>query len=197
MIIKNIAAICKKSKQIRITENDGIQWVGNSYAMYPLYNLPCLDQNNVYTIFDFNEKQKNSTVFINNELKNICLDDICEKEVGLEPNGECIIHADSILKSFKCSLGIAFIDMAYLKPLKDAENGLLFYERFINDSVSYIAVKSGFMLLAVIMPVDVINEDYIEKTENFLNACKLSYENKLLREKESNTVNNNSEQGKL
>lgn len=64
MKIKNIAAICKKNKQIVLFERHSesgdtvIQYIGDGGAAYPVTGLPPLDTESVLTIFDVPEKDR-------------------------------------------------------------------------------------------------------------------------------------------
>ena len=63
MKIKQIAALCKKSKCIFLYDKEGekysSQWVGDGKAIYPLINIPYMETDNLCTIFESTEKQQN------------------------------------------------------------------------------------------------------------------------------------------
>ena len=58
MKIKKVEAICKSDKRIFLYEGDGVQWIGNGMAMYPLHNMPVLDEKTIFTLFDVAEKDR-------------------------------------------------------------------------------------------------------------------------------------------
>ena len=52
MKLKQIEAILKAEKTIIVSETPSCQWLGNGAAFYPVYNLPKLTQDNIFTMFD-------------------------------------------------------------------------------------------------------------------------------------------------
>lgn len=68
--------------------------------------------------------------------------------------------------------GVIFIQSMYLSPLEDESELLELYERKTRDGRTYIAAKAGFMLRAVIFPVDVINENFVKHLGNLIRECQ-------------------------
>lgn len=55
MKLKQIEAILKAEKTIIVSETSACQWLGNGSAFYPVYNLPKLTKDNIFTMFDITE----------------------------------------------------------------------------------------------------------------------------------------------
>lgn len=159
MKIKSIAAICKKSKTIYLytkkEENYSTQYIGNGSAIYPMEGVPELDGQGIMTIFDIPEKQRDDwMVREEKEPKGINLEDIDFSEKMMETENVQIIQGGRTLKIMQSRKGILLIDTKYLTPVMDTAEVMEFYERVRPDGTSYIAVKAGFLLKAVIAPVD-------------------------------------------
>lgn len=158
MKINKIAGICKRAGMIRLyDEHTGdMQWCGTDAAIYPLYSLPVLDGDNVGPVMNFSDK----------ELKNIVVEHVCipprydvndtaegEKYIG-EPIFRFVIGSN-VYNAYQRpgTLGVLFINAAYLKPLLGGEDDPELYLRSDNSFTGeYIAVKQGLMLAAIIEP---------------------------------------------
>ena len=62
MRLKQIAAVCKKEKQVVLydvmdSEGEVSQWLGNSYAIYPIASMPYMNTDNVFSMFDISAKE--------------------------------------------------------------------------------------------------------------------------------------------
>lgn len=182
MRIKEIAAICKKSKRIALYDGkNDVQWIGNGYAMYPLFKMPLLNEQSVFTIFDIPEDKQESFHFTNEEMpKNLCFNDT-DKYENILDGGKIIITttAGKVLQPLQTSQGIIFIDMQYLKPFADICDTLELYERISStgDKI-YIVAKCGLMLMGVVMPFELISEEFVEEMERLTQQCKVALFNK-------------------
>lgn len=172
MKIKNIAAICKKNKSVVLFEryNDG-------GAVYPIIGLPTLDKESVLTIFDIPEKQREDWYVRSTGIPDgINLDDIDETEKPVEREAISIVYSGKTLKPLRTRRGLAFIESRYLSPVSDVLDVLELYERITPSGTPYIVAKAGFLLQAVIMPYDVINQQFVEKMEELTRECVTSLE---------------------
>ena len=52
MKLKQIEAILKSEKTIIVSETSSCQWLGNGEVFYPVYNLPKLTKENIFTMFE-------------------------------------------------------------------------------------------------------------------------------------------------
>jgi len=178
MKIKKIAALCKKTRRIIVsTDENGVQWIGNGFAMYPLFGMPIMAQENIYTIFDITDKQAGKIYFSDSSLDTICLDDNCENENLLKENETKLIIADKTIQSYQTSNGIAFIDVSYLGPIEDIEI-LSVYERISTEGKIYFAIKAGLILYGIIMPYDCISENLVNEIKFISEQCKIAFDNK-------------------
>lgn len=181
MKIKQIASICKNSKSIKLyVDSNETQWLGDGGSLYPLHNVMELDEKTIYAIFDITEKQQEKIYFnVIDTLDNINLEHIDKYETQLEPSHFEIHYAGKVLQPLLTSLGIIFIDTKYLAPLED---DVELFERISEVGTQYIVAKLGFMIVAVIMPTNVISESLVEKLFDVARQCKIALENNESRE---------------
>lgn len=192
MKIKAIVSICKKAKAFRLFDNceeNGLQWLGDGNAVYPLLKMPPLNEKNLFAVFDIPEKQQNKMYVTNDALpENIDFRDAVECENILTPGEMDIGYAGRVLRPLHTSQGLTFIDTKYLDPLTDYEDMLELYERTDRSGNLYIAVKSGFMLVAVILPFYAIKERFITQLRTFTRDCETAYEIQQERERQGGNV---------
>ena len=74
-----------------------------------------------------------------------------------------------------------FIESRYLSPVSDILDVLELYERITPGGTPYIVAKAGFLLQAVIMPYDVISQQFVDNLKRLTEQCALSLD---LRERE-------------
>lgn len=178
MKIKAIANICNSNKTIQIYENEVCQWIGNGAVIYPLYNLPKLSEEHIFTMFDIPEDKKGKYIInVNENMPLSCCTDAFEGEQLLERSSLSIQFKGYMLEPIKTSQGMIFINEKYFTPFSDSESYEL-YERVTPGGQPYIAVKEGFLLLGCIMPIDIITDDFIEKLTDILNFSKVALMNK-------------------
>ena len=181
MKIKSIAAICKKNKNIAIFErysDDGdilTQYIGDGSAVYPVIGLPPLDAESLLTIFDVPEKDRdNYFVKTLGVPAGISFEDTDATERQVEREGISIIYSGRTLKPIRTTRGLVFIESRYLAPVADVLDVLELYERRTTDGAPYIVAKAGFLLQAVIMPYDVINQQFVESLQALTRECEFA-----------------------
>lgn len=154
MIIKNIAKLCKARKRIALyTDRRGdCQWIGDGSSLYPLYGMPELDEETVFYVLDIPEDKREGYV-VTWEPWPAHIDagdEAAERPLLSSPCG--IVWKKMKLMPARTSLGLWFYNPDYLRPLADADSFEL-YERETPDGQIYLAVKTGFLLRAIILPM--------------------------------------------
>lgn len=179
MKLKQIEAILKAEKTIIVSETSACQWLGNGSAFYPVYNLPKLTKDNIFTMFDITEEKRDKFYFEERPLPpHINFEDGDDSEQLLERGAIAFYAQGRTLEPLKTSQGIAFINTRYLKPFSDIDAGYELYERTTAQEKPYIAVKSGFMLLGIISPYDLVNETFINNLDEILKLSRIALFNK-------------------
>ena len=151
MIIKKIIQLCKASGQIRIINTPERQYISDDHAIYPIDRCPRFDEDNICAAYDIPEKQANKMhiQMVDKLPSGISFDDVDERENLCEDTGIRLGASGDLM--LVTTQGIKFLPLSYLTPLSDVQN-LDIYERPGGANGIYFAVKSGFMLLAVILP---------------------------------------------
>ncbi len=177
MKMKAIAAICKRQKRFYLFDSEvGEQWLGDGCAIYPLFKMPQLNEQNIYTIFDIPERQQSKMYFTQGALpEGVNFEDTVQCENILEPAKMEIGYAGKVLRPLLTSQGLIFIDVQYLEPLSDVADMIELYERVDRAGKAYIVAKTGFILMAVIMPYDVITKDFVEQLKDLTRNCNLAF----------------------
>ncbi len=186
MKIKKIIDICKKHGILYILNGNGVQWISDGAALYPLYNVPEFDEETLCRTFDITEKQQQKITF-RQEIRlpsQFCFEDFAPGEVMCEQSPVIISGGTHGIVACKTSQGIMFLDRKYLAPLEDTAEGMLeIFERMTADGQIYFAAKSGFMLLALILPYDAINEIFVKQLKTLCEQCEIALFNKQSRER--------------
>ena len=108
----------------------------------------------------------------------ISLLDADTTEVMLERSEYVINLQGRNLEPLKTSQGVAFIDKRYLSPFENTDNGYELYERTAKSGGIYFAVKSGFLLLGIVAPYDLVSERFIMKLKELLVMSQIVWANK-------------------
>jgi len=186
MKLKQIEAILKAEKTIIVAETPECQWLGNGAVFYPVYNLPKLTCENIFTMFDIAEDKRDKFYFKETVIpEHYNLADGDESEQILD-RGKIAMYADGrTLEPLKTSQGLVFINSRYLKPFAGIDGGYELYERTDASGKSYIVAKSGFMLLGIILPYDLVSKEFIATLEEFVSLSRVALFNKQQREAEN------------
>jgi hypothetical protein len=85
---------------------------------------------------------------------------------------------DKIVIPISTEEGILFVDIKYLAPFTDMPNGdmRLTIRGGINGK-KYVCVKFGLIAYAFIAPVDVINDEFVNKIEKLYSQSKIALSN--------------------
>ena len=179
----------KKNKNIAIFErysDDGdilTQYIGDGSAVYPVVGLPQLDKESLLTIFDVPEKDRdNYFVKTLGVPAGISFEDTDATEKIIEQGNLSIVYSG---KPIRTTRGLVFIESRYLSPVADVLDVLELYERRTAEGTPYIVAKAGFLLQAVIMPYDVINQQFVESLQDLTRECEFSLSEKERREREA------------
>lgn len=172
MKLSKIAAIIKRGKKIVTVNVSGTQWIGTGSCFYPLNDMPMLDRNALFALFDIpNEKREDYAVQVNIPHPGIVFDDAEASEALVQRGGIEIIFGGTVLSILETSQGIEFINSRLLVPFADEENGFELYERTTEAGQTYFAVKSGFLLLGLIWPVRVDLDVLKRELETWVALC--------------------------
>ena len=159
MKIQKIQALCKSAKRIMIINDSklGIQWLSDGTAIYPLFKLPRLSEENIFAMFDIPADKQGKIYYDERDRLPETLDfgDTAEGEqlVNLEPFG--ITAYGRGLEVFRGSEGAMLVDKKYLAPFDDS---VAYYERVRRGGRPYIVAKEGMFISGIILPFEARHE---------------------------------------
>lgn len=172
MRLKQIAAVCAKLKRVVLcqTFDEGEhceQWIGDGAALYPAFDIPALDEESVFSVFDIPaETRKKWMVRIDDGAGYpFSMKDSHPSDRPLDGYGVSIGFGGVTFEAFKTEdEKPLFIDARYLKPIAHLLDETTFYERDAGvesevpseapKKISVVVAKTGMMISAIIMPKD-------------------------------------------
>ena len=161
MIIKNLAAMCRKKKRIYLIEDEmhDVQWAGDGGAMYPLFGIPHLNEEQILVLFDVPEdKRKGVSVLLESGMPGGLDTEDSAADQEARPYPLSFGTAWGVYYPVQTSTGIAFYDAEYFKPIADKPRAKL-YERYTRSGRLYFVAKDGMLVEAVIMPAALKEEE--------------------------------------
>ncbi len=148
--------------------------------MYPLHNMPILNKQNIFTIFDVPDSKRNDYTFREAAMpEGYCFEDNGDYERMLDQEGIFITRMGVTLQPLRTSQGLVFIDTDYLKPAANVKDTMELYERLTASGRPYIAIKNGMLLIGIVEINDVIDKKFVEQMETLTKQCQFAYENKI------------------
>lgn len=184
MIFKNLTAMCRQNKLIWLYGDPAeVQWVSEGHAMYPLYGMPGMTSEVLARVFDVPEKDRGKySIRHDMELPTLFdYEDVALNETRVKPTPYIIHRYDTVLCPVLTSRGLMFYDPNLLKPLRDVQETMEIYERKTPSGFVYFAVKSGFLLQAIIMPYQADRKKMLDELLGLCEALQETVE----REKEA------------
>lgn len=181
MKLKQIEAVCKEAGAIHVFNGKDCQWLGSGSAAYAVYNLPQMTRELICTLFDIPTNKQSGFCFnIKDELPEGLFADVDENETPLSFIGYPFSMNKRTLQPLKSSLGLIFVDVKLLKPFSDLSEGYEMYERLDSNGQPYIAIKSGLMLIGVVMPYKVVTKEFVEQLKDMATLASMAYQNGVL-----------------
>lgn len=162
MKFKKIQTLLRQIKTIRIRHGQSAQWIGDGSALYPVYNLPHLDERAMQTILDIDDDAWDKYDYEDFDIMKFCEDDVLEGMIQLD-RLEITLHWKG--RDLIPLIGdgkIYYIQAKYLKPYDD-DMLLSYYLR--DDPVvmsPMIGVQEGMCLAGLIMPIAIEDKVFCE-----------------------------------
>lgn len=181
-------------------ENSGI-WLGNGYGFYRATNLPRMEgAEQVRTVLDVPEKAWEK-VYLTEEwygnaqnVMGMNLSDYEKEEKRAEKIRVVAAMDDVWAACCRCDDGeLIFYRENLLSPIMDeVENSdyIMFTVRRMTSGQRYLAVHDGMNLLAAIMPMRVVSEEYLGRLAEFEAMCAEQLNRERAREKGATEAEN-------
>lgn len=151
MKIKAVEAVCRSENHIYLIGRGDDQWIGSNGAIYPLHGFPEMNEDNVFAWLGIPEKKRKGFTFtrIPEYIKEYDFGDVSDGERPILRGNITINTSSRSLEPLRTTVGVVFLDKAYLKPFGD---GATFFERKSASGRVYIAIKEGLLLKGIILP---------------------------------------------
>jgi hypothetical protein len=173
MKIKTLGAMCKRAGDFRLYDqrNDEgsivVQWLGDGGAIYPLHGLPRLGEEHIAAFFELTEKQLEKISIRHHEdlPAHLNFEDYDASEIWLDDREMTLAYGKYIVKPLITRDGLELINNEYMTPLADVADHLMIHARRTDGGQTYFAVKMGLMLVGLIMPLNLIEDQFVESVE--------------------------------
>ena len=161
MNLKKLAALCKKSGTLRMVSMGSVLFAGTDAALYKLPGtLPVIHKpEELMAVLGYSEKEADKLytksdrydVLLQND--GPCLDDVWEGEQICDESRFDIVAGESVLHGLECD---------------DATMGFIDNRKMASGAYYYV-IKDGMALLAMIMPMQVLNDEFAGRLEEMSN----------------------------
>ena len=183
MKIKKLASLCAANKWVRVYDRQlmdqsgepcgVVQWIGDGNAAYLLDGLPYLTDAQVLTLFDVPEKKRDDySIETLPPPAGVNFCDMDEHEQVVMPEKVALVYGGATLLPVHTSRGLRFYRDEYLGPLADERESLEMYERIDADGRVYFALKAGMLIRAIVLPVQVVTQPFVEMVEGLAVSCR-------------------------
>lgn len=180
MKTKKCFDICKKSGVFYVYQAEyNEQWLSDGRTCYPITGLPMLTEDSICKLYDINDTQRNKChfeFFPNNPP--IPVSDSVPNETHAEMWDLTIAIKDKIAIPISTDEGILFIDRKYLTPFTDMFNeSMMLTVRGSIEGKRYVCVKFGLIAYAFITPLNIVNDEFVDKLGELYSQSKVALNN--------------------
>jgi hypothetical protein len=182
MKIKKIISLCKTAGQLILysdPERD-IQWLSDGRAIYPLIGCPKFDEDSFCNTYEITDSQRKKIAFrIDEPLPlHFNFDDTDDYETETERMPLSVTYSAYDAVALKTQYGIEFINRAHIHPFGDySVRDIIFTLRTDETGNTYFAVKCGFMLIGIVLPLKIIVKSFIDDLKNFERQVEVTFYN--------------------
>lgn len=192
MKLSKYVGLVKKESCCVIHHIEDGTWLGTRAGIYKAEGLPDMSgKEQVRTVLDI-DKSKMEKIYLREEyhdkISNVFgldLRDNIENEQNAKKIQVMAVKDGHYMSCLQCDDGeLVFYDEGYLAPLADVMKESEYMQMLVRvkaDGTRYIAVKDGFVIVAVILPLAVLSEDYLESLHDFLIMCSEQYDREKAR----------------
>lgn len=178
MKLKQIESILKRNKNVIMYDAGGVQWLSDGAALYPVFGMPKLSEENLLTMWDVPEDKRSKWHFHVASSIGQDIRDTVEGEYIAKRDMSPVCFKGEIVEPLEMEEGVIFISQRYLRPFDDIENGYELYIRHSSGGVPYVVVKEGYVLVGAVMPMMVIDKAFVDELERLLELSKMALANK-------------------
>lgn len=195
MKLKKVGAICNADGRYYLMDKrdtDGeivSQWLGDGKSAYPLAGLPVMDTENICAMFDISGKKREKLVMREMDAPDkMNWEDTDPLERQLDEPKLCVRYDGMDLLPLETSAGVTFIQEKYLLPLDNLEYMRLYERGGRNGEPFYIVAKIGMILQAVIMPMNLPDQDFMYLLTDLTRQCREAMRYRALVPRQGDTL---------
>lgn len=180
MNLKAIERLCKQSKSVIIMnkEEDGWteQWISDKFAIYPIYDAPYISTEHLQVMFNIPlDKWGDWDRRTMNMPETLPVWDADQEEREAKELGFSLYYRGEVLKPLCTQNGLVAINEKYLAPL-ERERQRTYFQRLNAGGQLIIAVKHGFLLQALIVPIRLDGPTLLDDAKTLYQQLKLAEE---------------------
>lgn len=150
MKLSKVFSLLKQKKNIVIMQGEDCQWIGDGYAMYPIYGLPDFTEHNLRILLDVKEDDWHKYRCEFKEKVSFSEKDCVPGEIPLIDAKMTINRKGVNFLPLTCNKTVYFIDYKYTKPLGDE---YISYNYRTGERGGIIALMEGLVLRGVVAPI--------------------------------------------
>jgi hypothetical protein len=150
--IQKIVDLCKRSGKMYMTETEDCQWIGNGYAIYPLYDLPELTAEELCTRYGITEEQQDKMILNDkrvSEYGGIDFGPIKADEEPAEVVKLGLYYGGTRFIMLQSKGGISFVPGILLSPYKEE---IQFWRRVSSSGIEYFVLTAGMFVVGIVFP---------------------------------------------
>lgn len=179
MKISKIAQLCKKRQTVAMFATEAGLWVGDGSSMYLLPEFCDISADGLALAFGISAQNEKIRFYRLEDMeKSYDLHDLTERGESICEQIDLVLWiGEDKIRPYKTEAGILFLKASRLAPLKEElENGEV-YLRYETNGQPYFAVKCGMILCAIITPMQMLSEGFMERLEDLRDLCRVQYQN--------------------
>lgn len=162
MKLNKLFTLLKSHKSVQIRHGEAAQWVGDASSLYPIYNLPKLNETSIQALLGVNDDAWDKYTYQEYPTMKISEEDIIKgmfqldrMKITVHWNGKDLIPLTGNGK-------IYYIQAKYLKPFDDETLLSFWYRQDPAQSDGIIGVNEGMCIAAFIMPIEMADPVFVE-----------------------------------
>lgn len=156
MKFKKFQSLTKATNRVDVIhiEKENLQFLSNGYTVYPIHNLPTLNDEMILALFDIDDKKRDSFSISHKNDTHLNYKDTIPDEQILVSAGFTLKFDtfESVVRPVFTEYGLYYYDPRWLAPFEGEDYTLfLRFDRTTRDDPRpYIAVKAGMLLLGFV-----------------------------------------------
>lgn len=157
-----IAGFIKQRKFVRVCDFDGMQWIGDGAALYPIFGMRALDDKELVHFLDLDpdDIEVRHTVELPIDLSTDTID-----ETFINDRGRDVVLCGELCRTYYTERGALFFASRYFAPVEKDKTIDVSTDAYLRVSerngkqFPYIVLKKGIYVFAAICPMDTWSND--------------------------------------